>query len=266
MLTYRNLVLAFDELGLTKSSRILVHSNLDAAGEIEGGIEAVLGALLASCEMVLTPAFTHGSVVVPEVGPPDNAIDYGASEIENLDAEFFQSEMDVDDDLGALPGIILKHDAAGRSSHPVLSFAGIHAAEPLALQTLAEPFGPIAWLAEYDGDILLINADHTSNISLHYAEQLAGRQALTRWALTEDGVVECRNMPGCSKGFEAIRTRLTGEVQQTSIGSTGIELIPVRDLMHIAAGWIREDSRALLCGTPDCLYCPQVRASIRKNV
>jgi aminoglycoside 3-N-acetyltransferase len=266
MLTYRNLVLAFDELGLTKSSRILVHSNLDEAGEIEGGAEAVLGALLASCEMVLTPAFTYGSVVVPEVGPPDNAIDYGASEVENLDAEFFHPEMDVDDDLGALPGTVLNYEAAERSSHPVLSFAGIHASEPLALQTLAEPFGPIAWLAEFDGDILLINTDHTSNISLHYAEQLAGRQALTRWALTEDGVVECRNMPGCSQGFESIRARLTGEVQQTSIGSTGIELIPVRDLMHIAAGWIREDSRALLCGTPDCLYCPQVRASIRKNV
>ena len=266
MLTYRDFVLAFDELGLTKSSRILVHSNLDEAGEIEGGAEAVLGALLASCEMVLTPAFTHGSVVVPEVGPPDNAIDYGASETENLDAEFFHPEMDVDDDLGTLPGTILKHGAAGRSSHPILSFAGIHAAEPLALQTLAEPFGPIAWLAEFDGDILIINADHTSNISLHYAEQLAGRQALTRWALTEDGVAECRNMPGCSQGFEAIRARLTGEVQQTSIESINIELIPVRDLMNIAAGWIREDSRALLCGTPDCLYCPQVRASFRKNV
>lgn len=266
MLTYRNLVLAFDELGLTKSSRILVHSNLDAVGDIEGGGEALLGALLASCEMVLTPAFTHASVVVPEVGPPDNAIDYGASEIENLDAEFFHPEMAVDKDLGALPGTILKHEASGRSSHPILSFTGIHAAEPLALQTLAEPFGPIAWLAEFDGDILLINADHTSNISLHYAEQLAGRQALTRWALTEDGVVECRNIPGCSQGFEAIRAHLTGEVQQTSIGSTRMELVPVRDLLHIAAGWIREDSRALLCGTPDCLYCPQVRASIRKNV
>ncbi len=266
MLTYRDFVLAFDELGLTKSSRILVHSNLDVVGEVEGGTEAMLGALLASCEMVLTPAYTHGSVVVPEVGPPDNAINYGASEIENLDAEFFHPEMDVDEDLGDLPRTILRHEAVGRSSHPILSFAGIHTTEPLALQTLAEPFGPIAWLAEFDGDILLINADHTSNISLHYAEQLAGRQALTRWALTEDGVAECRNMPGCSQGFEAIRARLTGEVQQTSIESINIELIPVRDLMNIAAGWIREDSRALLCGTPDCLYCPQVRASIRKNV
>ena len=266
MLTYRNLVLTFDELGLTKSSRILVHSNLDAAGEIEGGTEAVLGALLASCEMVLTPAFTHASVVVPEVGPPDNAIDYGASEAENLDAEFFHPEMVVDEGLGALPRAILKHEASERSSHPILSFTGIHAAEPLALQTLSEPFGPITWLAEFDGDILLIHADHTSNISLHYAEQLAGRQALIRWALTENGVVECRNMPGCSQGFEAIRGRLTGEVQQTSIGSIGLELIPVRDLLHIAAGWIREDSRALLCGTPDCLYCPQLRATIRKNV
>jgi aminoglycoside 3-N-acetyltransferase len=266
MFTYRDFVLAFDELGLTKSSRILVHSNLDAEGEIEGGTEAVLGALLASCEMVLTPAFTHSSIVVPAVGPSENAIEYGASDIENLEAEFFHPEMLVDEDLGVLPGTMLKHEAAGRSSHPVLSFAGIHAAEPLAFQTLTEPFGPISWLAEYDGDILFINAEHTSNISLHYAEQLAGRQALTRWALTEDGVVECRNMPGCSQGFEAIRPRLTGEVQQISIGPIKIELIPVRDLLHIAAGWLREDPRALLCGTPDCLYCPQVRASIRKNV
>ena len=265
MLTYRDFVLAFDELGLTKSSRIIVHSNLDTVGEIEGGPETVLGAILASCEMVLTSAFTHDSIVVPEVGPSDNAIEYGASGLENLDAVFFHPDMLVDEDQGALPGTVLKHEAAGRSSHPILSFAGIHAEEPLALQTLAEPFGPIAWLAEFDGDILLINVDHTSNVSLHLAEELAGRQTLTRWALTENGVVECKNMPGCSQGFEAIRTRMSGELQQISIEPFNIELIPVRDLMNIAAGWIREDPRALLCGTPNCLYCPQVRASIREK-
>ncbi len=266
MLTYRDFILAFSELGLTQSSRIIVHSNLDTAGEVEGGTEAMLGALLASCEVLLTPAYTHGSVVVPSVGPSENAIEYGASDTENLEAEFFHPDMLVDEYLGDLPGTILKLQDAGRSSHPILSFAGIRAAEPLARQTLAEPFGPIAWLAEFDGDILLIHADHTWNESLHYAEQLAGRQTLTRWALTENGVVECTHIPGCSRGFEAIRARITGELQQTSIESTRIDLVPVRDLMNIAAGWIREDSRALLCGTPDCLYCPQVRASIRKNI
>jgi aminoglycoside 3-N-acetyltransferase len=157
------------------------------------------------------------------------------------------------------------HPQAQRSSHPVLSFAGINLEEALQSQTIKEPFAPIGWLAEFDGDVLLIDTDHRSNVSLHKAERMAGRRGFIRWALTENGVVECRNMPGCTDGFDAIRSRLEGISHAAEYGGLRLEVVPVRDLVNAAVGWIHEDPRALLCDKPFCHRCASVRTSVRKE-
>jgi aminoglycoside 3-N-acetyltransferase len=78
MLTYRDLILTLRELGLGQHSRVIFHASLSALGPISGGAETVVGALISTCELVLAPTFTYRTMVVPEVGPPDNGLEYGA--------------------------------------------------------------------------------------------------------------------------------------------------------------------------------------------
>jgi aminoglycoside 3-N-acetyltransferase len=118
-------------------------------------------------------------------------------------------------------------------------------------------------MAEADADVLLIGTDHRRNVGLHHAERLAGRKQFVRWALTEQGVVTCPQVPGCSDGFNAITSRLEGVVRQAPLAGQEILAIPLRDLIHIAAGWIREDPRALLCDRSGCERCADVRQSVR---
>ncbi len=252
--------MTFRNLGLRRSSHVLVHASLGGLGPVAGGADTIIGSLLAACESVLMPAFTPECALTPPVGPPDNAVDYGSDSGRNFDAEFYMPDLPTSEPVAER---LRQHLDARRSVHPLLSFSGIKSEEALEGQTIDEPLGPIGWLAEYDGDVLLLGVDHRANISLHYAERAAGRRQFTRWALTPEGVVVCPNCPGCSEGFGAITAKLEGVARRQRLGSSTVELIPLRDLINITVGWIRQDPRALLCDRPDCVYCRAVRASVR---
>jgi aminoglycoside 3-N-acetyltransferase len=80
-----------------------------------------------------------------------------------------------------------------------LSFSGINAGATLFTQTIYEPLDP-SGLAQQDGWVVLINVDHTSNTSIHYAEKLAGRKQFTRWALMET----CGRMSKITGRFDGV--------------------------------------------------------------
>lgn len=259
MVSYRDLILMLRDLGLESYSRVLVHASLDAFEQLEGGSQTLVGALLETCETVIMPAFTRRTMVIPECGPPDNAIQYGSADEENGQAAIFAYDLPVDAGIGDVAEQLRLQSRAMRSGHPILSFAGVNAEEALARQTLESPLGVIDWLAEYDGDVLLIGVGHRRNFSLHYAENLVDRRTFLRWALTISGVVECPNMPGCTDGFQAIAPRLDGISRRDVLDGAPFELVPVRDLLNVASGWLREDPDALLCSREDCPYCSLLR-------
>lgn len=262
MITYRDLTLALRDVGLTPHSLVLAHVCLDGMEPIRGGADAVLGALLSSCQALVMPTFTTRTLIVPRTGPPDNGLAYDQEEA-NAHAEVFDPDMPADPTMGEVAEALRHHPVARRSSHPVLSFSGIRADEALEAQSIDDPWAPIAALAEADADVLLLGADHTANVSLHYAEKLAGRKQFLRWALVPGRIVACPDFPGCADGFPAIGPRLEGVSRLATLGRTTVELTPLRDLIHIAVGWIRQDPRALLCDRPDCLLCRDVRAALR---
>jgi aminoglycoside 3-N-acetyltransferase len=263
MLNYRDLINTFRQVGMGSHSRVIVHASLSSLGPVSGGAETLLGALTSTCDIILMPTFTYRTMIIPEVGPPQNGMDYGSGEKQNKKAEFFLPGMPADPAMGVLAETLRRHPAAGRSDHPILSFAAVNGVDALVAQTLEEPFAPIRWMAEFDGDVLLLGVDHTVNTSLHHAEKLAGRKQFIRWALTPEGVVECPNWPGCSNGFQSITERLEGVVQRAQLGDGYIEIVPLRDLIHITVGWIREDPRALLCDRVGCERCSAVRSAVR---
>jgi aminoglycoside 3-N-acetyltransferase len=250
---------AFQELDLAIKP-VIAHASLRPFGYIQNGADAVLQALSESVKGVIMPTFTYRTMITPEIGPPDNGISYGSDEYYNREARPFTMEVPADSMMGTLPETLRNHPDAKRTSHPILSFAGIRAAHFLDTQTLQEPFAPIGALAEEDGWAVLINVDHTVNTSIHYAEKLAGRRTFLRWALLKDRVVECPNFPGDSSGFNAIAKYIQPATRRVDLEEAFIQAVPLKKLFEVVQELIKKDPLALLCHRTDCERCNTVRS------
>jgi len=261
MISFRELVTAFRELGLAHSRPVIVHAALSSFGdEVRGGAESVLGALISVTGRVMAPTFTYRSMITPETGPADNAIQYGSGHDQNLLAEFFTPDMPADKTMGRLPETLRHLPTALRSTHPILSFAGVGLDGVLETQTLDEPLAPLRLLAEMGGDVLLLGGvDQRVNTSIHYAERLAGRKQFVRWALTPRGVVECPGFPGCSDGFNQLSPYLAEFTRKTRLGQAELQAIPLEPLLKTVVDLLREQPLALLCSREDCERCAAVR-------
>lgn len=239
---------------------VVVHASLSAFGEVDGGAETVVNALLDAFEAVLVPAFTYKTMITPRLGPADNGITYGSGQDHNRLAEFFAPDMPVDRLIGLIPETVRRLPRARRSGHPILSFAGVAAEAFLAAQTRSEPLAPLVELQHADGWIVLLGVDHTVNTSIHAAERMAGRRTFVRWALTPAGVVECPNFPGCSAGFQAIASDVERDTRRVQIGQAVVQALPSRAIFRAVIRRIKEDPLALLCQQADCERCHQIRA------
>jgi aminoglycoside 3-N-acetyltransferase len=262
-ITFRDLQKGLRDLGVTRNSRVLVVASLPALGPVRGGAETVVGALTSLCRLVVMPAFTPQCQVWPLVGPANNGADYEARQAENAGAEFFHSDLPVHASQGAVAEALRQVPGARRSSHPLYSFtaAGDEAELTLVAQSLAEPLGPIAHLAEsgQGADVVLLGADPTANVALHYAEARAGRKQFVRWALTPQGVVECPGCPGCPDGFRAVIPFARPLARLAHVGAARAERIPLAPLVRATADLIRRDPTALLCSREGCARCGAVR-------
>ena len=264
MLTVDELKSALESLKLENKPAI-AHASLRSLGPIKGGSEVVLQALVDSVHALVMPTFTYKTMILPEVGPPNNGLVYGTQRDLNRMAEPFRQAMPVDTLMGVLPETLRRQPAVMRTSHPILSFAGVDAHEILITQTIFNPFAPIGALADRDGWVLLLGVNHTCNTSIHYAERLAGRHQFLRWALTRKRIVECPSFPGCSDGFEALRPEIEHVTRRADIGDSCIEAIPLRFLLQAVEDIIKKDPLALLCQRDVCQRCDAVRASTRKS-
>ncbi len=259
--TFTDLRAALFKLGLSHTP-VIAHASLSAFGEVVGGAETFLRAMLDSVSALVMPTFTYMTMVTPEVGPPNNGITYGSENDLNRLAEPFKPDMPADKQMGIVPETLRKHPRARRTAHPIQSFAGIYAEKFLAAQTLQNPLGPIGALAEADGWVLLLGVDHTVNTSIHYAERLAGRKQFIRWALLPDRIVECPGFPGDSAGFEAITPVLVTETRRVKVGDASVQAMSLRVLLQAVNETLRADPLALLCERPDCERCNAVRDSV----
>src|SRR5688572_25538 len=102
MVSFRDFINAFRELGIHSKQPVIVHASLSTVGEIRGGAETVLGALLTMARGVMAPTFTYKTMLIPEVGPENNAMAYGTGRDTNLLAEFYHPDMPADPSMGWL--------------------------------------------------------------------------------------------------------------------------------------------------------------------
>ena len=258
MVGYDELKSAFLELGLSKKP-VIAHASLKPFGYIHHGADTVLQALSECVQSLIMPTFTYKTMITPEVGPPNNGITYGVDGDLNKMAQPYTISMPTDPMMGILPETLRNHPLAKRTSHPILSFAGLNADLALGAQTLYEPFAPIGALADQDGWVVLINVDHSVNTSIHYAEKLAGRKRFIRWALLGNRVVECPNFPGDSSGFNTIESYVRPETRRVDMGEASIQAVPLRRLFEAVQEVIKLDPLALLCQRTDCERCNTIR-------
>jgi len=265
MITFHDFTAAFKKLGLKHTTPVIVHTSLSAFGDVQGGAETILGALIYIFDAFLMPGFTYKTMIVPQLGPPDNGLSYAASQPANLMAQFYRPNLPVDRLMGVASETMRLHPRSRRSSHPILSFIGMNAASYLESQTLAEPLKPLERLVDANGWALLLGVDHTVNTSIHFAEYLAGRKQFVRWALTPAGVVECPHFPGCSDGFERLAPRLEPVTRYLPVGVGWLRAVPLPDLVSIASAWVRADPLALLCDHSYCERCAAVRKQVLES-
>jgi aminoglycoside 3-N-acetyltransferase len=261
-LSFRDIYTEMRQLKLDRKRPLITHASLSAFGQVKGGAETVVGALISLCDALVMPAFTYKTMVIPEVGPLGNAIDYGSGIYTNRMAQFFQPNMPIDRLIGSIPEALRRYPTASRSTHPILSFVGFNAQNFLNAQTINEPLAPIRRLHEEGGWVLLLGVEHPVNTSIHYAEWLARRKQFLRWALTPDGVMACPGFPGCSDGFEALEPDLRPVTRYALVGNSQVQAVPLAELVKAACARIAADPCALLCGRPDCARCNAVRAEI----
>lgn len=265
IVSFLDLRAALMSLGLSQTP-VIAHASLKAFGEVNGGADSLMRAMLDSVGALVMPAFTYKTMITPEVGPPNNGITYGNSLDANRLAVPFHQRMPVDKQMGAVPETLRRHPLAKRTSHPIQSFTGVHAEKFLAAQTMQNPLGPIDALAEADGWVLLLGVDHTVNTSIHYAEKLAGRKQFVRWALLPDRIVECPGFPGDSSGFDAIAIDLIRETRSLKIGDAIVKAVSLRALFEAVMHRIQTDPLALLCQRDDCERCMSVRESVLEKI
>jgi len=248
MVDYIELKNLFQDLNIPAETPVIAHASLKPFGYIQDGADAILRALTGTFHTIVMPAFTYYSMVTPPNGPPNNGMIYGKPDIPNEMSTTFTPSLRADPMMGILSEALRNHREAKRSSHPILSFAGIHADEILNTQLRDDPLAPIGALMERDGWVILINENHASNTSIHYAEKLAGRKQFTRWALVGDRTVECHNYPGDSSGFGAIASHLKEDTVRVELDKAFVEAMPIKRVIDVAVGLIKNDPLAFASG------------------
>ena len=262
MQSYRQLMLALRQIQSNSASSVLVHASLSSLGQMPGGAQAVVAALLDRFETVVMPTFTYQTMIVPENGPENNGMAYGKMGDSNKMAQIFYPELPADKLMGVIAETLRQLPKSQRSLHPILSFSGVNANDILVTQTLDKPLSPIAALADLDATVTLIGVGHTANTSIHLGERLAGRKTFTRWALVPDMVVECPGFPSCSDGFDAIVPHIEAFTQRIQLGEAVMQVIPMGALIETSRSLVEKDPYALLCDKPGCDRCNAVRTEL----
>ena len=263
MITYHDVASALKQLGLDRSIPVIAHISMERLGEVKGGADTLVGALLAAVDNAIMPVFTFATMVVPESGPEDNDITYGSGRDSNLHAAIFENSLPSDMPDCQAAEVFRAYPGSFRSSHPILSFTGLGLDAALHAQSLENPYAPIQALMDLNGWVVLMGAEPSANFSLHYAEKLVGRKQFTRWALTPAGVAACPFFPGCPNGFHKIHYYLQDELKRTLVEDQEWVAVSLKTLIQTARQLMQEDALALLCNDLNCPRCNLVRQAVR---
>ena len=254
-MTRDELAAQFSAVGLERGSKVLVHSSLRSIGQVDGGADAVVAALLdvvGEKGLLVVPAFTYDT------------------------ARFDGTEPGR---AGTIAEAARLRDDAVRSWHPTYSVAAIGGdAEELCyaheLHAGTDVDTPLDRLASTCGSVLLIGVGHVANTTVHVGEFHANAAYLEipfspSWphehvlAMGPNGErkVRYQRFPGCSRAFGLVEhgLRERGAVQDGTVGKALAQRVDAKAIIEETVALLRRDPAALLCTDPRCYRCSRAR-------
>jgi aminoglycoside 3-N-acetyltransferase len=244
-------------LGLTAGDNVLVHSALSSLGQVDGGADAVVEALLdvlGPAGHLMAPTFTYSPTTFFDV-------------------------VNTPGKTGAITEAVRRRPEAVRSWSPTHAVCVIgpeaekftsdhHAMAPMAVGS------PIDRLADAGGLVLLLGVDHRANTTVHVGETHARlpylaaprvpggvAEAVLRLPSGEEMLIRHTEMPGCSAAFNAVEAplRRDGAICDGKIGQARCQLIPGQAIIRATVALCRENPAILLCTDPACAFCVESR-------
>ena len=247
------IVAGLRDLGLGAGDGIIVHSSLKSFGQVEGGAQTVIEALMEVVTVdgtILMPSFNHGAAFA--AGAPG-----------------YYDSRETPTTNGAIPDLFWRLPGVERSLNPTHAFAawGQHAkryTEAHHRTITMGPESPLGLLHADDGYCLLLGVDYSSNTFHHTVEMATGAPCLGVRTeaypvrTPEGAMVEGRtwawrekNCPFTDQGryHEVIQAR--GLQQEVLIGQSRVLLFRLRDCFAVLAEILREGKD----GFPPCSGC-----------
>ena len=254
------LVDALQRIGLGPGDSFIVHSSFKSLGEIVGGPETVIDALIKA----VSPG---GNLVLPTFNYTRNI------------AEPYFDPAVVPCRTGIIPELGRKRPNAVRSLHPTHSITAIgpDADELIKDHMSFRSVGigsPIDRLAKMGGKVLLLGVRHTSNTMVHLGEEYAGtpkgswfeKPTFSKVLMPDGSIVEHEidTSTSCSNGFDAVEEPMHrhGDITDLTLGGSKWQLMMASDVVDRVGETIAEKADVLLCHRPDCRPCTTARRNL----
>jgi aminoglycoside 3-N-acetyltransferase len=253
---------------------LVLHSGYRVLGPVNGGPQAVVGALLD----VLGP---EGTLMAPtfttQLTDPycwAHPLAGEARERRMAAMEEFDPDHTDPRHMGAVATAVWRWPGARRSRHPVTSWAAIgpRADALLADHPLDDPEGmggPLGKAHDADARILLVGVDHDADTTVHLAEsrlEMPHLRELPDRYPTRDAAGNriwraVAKTTKCSDGFIALTPHLErdGVVRRGRLGDADVQLVRSQDVVRVATALLSREPTALLCRDPECMHCPTSR-------
>ena len=254
-LTKQDIIAGLRALGVKAGQVLMVHSALSAFGEVEGGADTVIDALIEAVG-------PEGTLMMPAMAN-DKVFDVTASKsnVGIISDRFWRRE-------GVTRSIHPTHSAAGIGPRVAELFAG-HVSQPTALGP-ESPWGRMAGME--NAFILLLGCDQDRNTLLHGAEEAVDAPYLSPLEVSyldenrEQQTITLEKFPGPHRDFigldRAFRER--GVMQIGRIGRAACRMMDAAGTLAVAVEELQRDPAAVLCDNPHCDDCVMQRGRIRR--
>jgi len=256
--TRKSIVNDLKSMGIREGMTIIVHSSFKAIGKVIGGPVSVILALEEAVGI-------NGTIVMPTqtehlCEPSEHDANLSSEEIEFIKDNMptYYPDLTPTSYMGIIPEVFRKQDGVLRSSHPHMSFAarGNEAkqiTENHNLHYALNEESPLGKIYNLSGHILFLGAPTNSNTSLHLAEYKQQNTFVKPkvWGVKMllDGIEQWTTYDDInneSDDFELIFNEFkiqTNAVTEGMVGKAVSYLIPQREMVDYALGWMNRNRR-----------------------
>ena len=252
-ITQSELELAFELCGIEKGDILLMHSALSSIGNVKGGSDTVIDALLN----VLGDEGTLAVVAMSGQHPFDPKT--------------------APSTVGIISETLRKREGAFRSLKPVHSVAAIgRDAEALTSghdvsETNCGEGTPYTKLRDMGGKILMLGVDMNRNTTLHSIEDIMDSYYLENRTVPapvymkdhEGKTMTMRKFPPGHRDFLKLTSvlRRNGALTEGIAGNARMLLIDVRKMFELGEKMLEKDPDYFLCDNDECAYCHGKKAA-----